>query len=66
MHSPLNFTHDAARRSWVEAANDPAGDFPLQNLPTGIFRTGRQFEPRPGIAIGDQIVDLNNVRGIDG
>ncbi|RFC41530.1 MAG: fumarylacetoacetase [Verrucomicrobia bacterium] len=58
MSSTLNFTHDAARRSWVEAANDPAGDFPLQNLPTGIFCTATHSLPRPGVAIGDQVLDL--------
>ena len=58
MMSTLNFTHDASRRSWVEAANDPAGDFPLQNLPAGIFRTAAHPLPRPGVAIGDQILDL--------
>ena len=54
----LNSTHHAARRSWVEPANDPAVDFPLQNLPAGIFRTATQPAPRPGIAIGDQVFDL--------
>jgi fumarylacetoacetase len=58
MTPTLNFTHDATRQSWVEPANDPAGDFPLQNLPAGIFRTGAQPAPRPGVAIGDQILDL--------
>jgi fumarylacetoacetase len=29
----LNETHDPARRSWVQSANDPSTDFPLQNLP---------------------------------
>ena len=32
----LNFTHEASRRSWVESANEPTGDFPLQNLPYGV------------------------------
>ena len=58
MISTLNFTHDATRRSWVEPANDPAGDFPLQNLPAGVFRTAAQPTPRPGVAIGDQVLDL--------
>jgi fumarylacetoacetase len=31
-------THDPALRSWVESANDPATDFPVQNLPLGVFR----------------------------
>ena len=44
-------------RSWVESANDPAGDFPLNNLPCGVFSTGDE-EPRCGVAIGDYILDL--------
>lgn len=55
---PLNETHDPARKSWVESANDPSGDFPIQNLPLGIFSCGSEDAPRPGIAIGDQILDL--------
>ena len=58
MSVTLNFTHDAARRSWVEPANDPLGDFSLQNLPTGVFCTVAQPLPRPGVAIGDQVLDL--------
>lgn len=55
----LNQTHDPALRSWVESANDPAGDFPIQNLPFGVFRrSGADEEPRIGVAIGDQILDL--------
>ena len=53
----LNETHDAARRSWVASANDGETDFPIQNLPFGIFR-GRDGEPQGGAAIGDQIFDL--------
>jgi fumarylacetoacetase len=50
-------THDPARRSWVASANEPATDFPLQNLPFGRFR--RVGEPwRLGVAVGDQILDL--------
>ena len=56
----LDATHDPARRSWVESANDPRGDFPIQNLPFGIFR--RHDEPasraRAGVAIGSSILDL--------
>ena len=58
MPSTLNATHDASRRSWIESANDPAGDFPLQNLPAGVFRTSGLPRSRVGIAIGDQILDL--------
>jgi fumarylacetoacetase len=59
MTSTLNFTHDARRRSWVEAAGDPTGDFPLQNLPAGVFQPAADSSPRPGVAIGDQILDLS-------
>lgn len=58
MSATLNFTHDASRRSWIEPANDPTGDFPLQNLPCGVFYTAAQSSPRPGVAIGDQVLDL--------
>jgi len=55
----INSTHDPALRSWVESANAPAGDFPIQNLPFGVFqRTGSPEPPRGGVAIGDQILDV--------
>ena len=34
----MNETHDPKLQSWVESANDPACDFPVQNLPFGVFR----------------------------
>ncbi|KMS54922.1 fumarylacetoacetase [Novosphingobium barchaimii LL02] len=52
----IDETHDAQRLSWVEGAN-AGGDFPIQNLPLGIFsRAGGA--PRGGVAIGDAILDL--------
>ena len=51
-----DFTHDPSRKSWVASASGH-GDFPLQNLPLGIFRP-RGEEPRGGVAIGDEILDL--------
>ena len=45
-----------AVKSWVESANDPATDFPLENLPYGIFCHAHQT--RMGVAIGDSILDL--------
>jgi len=55
----LDETHDPALRSWVESANDPSSDFPIQNLPFGVFRRSSSDEsPRVGVAIGDQIYDL--------
>jgi fumarylacetoacetase len=59
MTSAINETHDPALRSWVESANSPTTDFPIQNLPYGVFRRrGVGDEQRIGAAIGDQIVDL--------
>lgn len=55
----INETHDAGLQSWVESANSPDTDFPIQNLPFGVFRrAGGTEAPRGGIAIGDQILDL--------
>ena len=55
----MNATHDPELKSWVETANEPGCDFPIQNLPFGIFkRKGEKESPRGGVAIGDQILDL--------
>ena len=52
-------THDPARQSWVKSANGHP-DFPIQNLPLGVFSVGGG-EPRIGAAIGDMIVDLRGL-----
>jgi len=55
----INATHDPKIKSWVESANEPNTDFPIQNLPFGLFRpAGSGKEPRIGVAIGDRILDL--------
>ena len=55
----LDDTHDPKRKSWIETANAAGADFPLQNLPLGIFRRkGGGEPPRGGVAIGDRILDL--------
>ena len=55
----INATHDPSLRSWVESANAPDTDFPIQNLPFGVFqRTGSPEPARGGVAIGDQILDV--------
>jgi fumarylacetoacetase len=55
----LNSTHDPALRSWVESANRPGVDFPIQNLPFGVFRRAESREDfRGAVAIGDQVLDL--------
>ena len=59
----LNETHDPKRRAWVAAANADGCDFPIQNLPFGVFaRAGGVGHG--GVAIGDQIVDLAAAVGL--
>jgi fumarylacetoacetase len=43
-------------KSWVTSANSPTTDFPLQNLPCGVFSD--DLPPRCGVAIGDMILDV--------
>jgi fumarylacetoacetase len=53
-------THRADLTCWVASAAARDTDFPIQNLPFGCFRaSGRPA--RPGIAIGDQILDLTTL-----
>src|SRR5258706_8283667 len=54
----LDETHDPARLSFVEAANRRETDFPIQNLPLGVFSTKADTISRIGVAIGDQVFDL--------
>jgi len=59
----VNSTHDPELRSWVDSANVPDTDFPIQNLPLAVFRRaggGESF--RGGVAIGDQILDLRAIQ----
>jgi len=60
----LNKTHDPSRQSWVTVANEPGADFPIQNLPYGVFSTGGGGAPRIGVAIGDQILDLTRLEAM--
>jgi len=56
----VDATHDPKRRSWVESANDGRTDFPIQNLPFGVFRrAGSSDVARVGVAIGDMILDVS-------
>lgn len=52
----LDQTHDPKLASWVEGA-EPGSDFPIQSLPIGIFSEAKGLR-RPGVAIGDYILDL--------
>ena len=66
MTQKLDGTHDTSLRSFVESANDGTTDFPVQNLPLGVFRRGGSDPPRVGCAIGDEVLDLFacNERGL--
>ena len=61
----MNETHDPARRSWVDSAQEHP-DFPIQNLPFGVFRRNKDEPPAVGMAIGDQILDLTKVTQFTG
>ena len=52
-------TTSPALESWLEVA--PDSDFPIQNLPLGVFVRERETTGRIGTAIGDRIVDLRAV-----
>jgi len=57
-------THDPALTSWVESANTPATDFPVQNLPFGSFMQRGEERARVGVAIGDMVFDAGEFFGI--
>ena len=58
MHA-IDETHSPALVSWLASANQPGTDFPLQNLPHGVFRRLGSAEAwRGGVAIGDQVLGL--------
>ncbi|MGP8035389.1 MAG: fumarylacetoacetase [Steroidobacteraceae bacterium] len=55
----VDATHAPGLRSWVASANRPGSDFPIQNLPLGVFRRAGSREPfRGGVAIGEEVLDL--------
>jgi len=51
--------NDPNLRSWVESANDPAGDFPIQNLPYGTLDGG------PAVRIGSKALCLRDLLEAD-
>ncbi len=53
----IDKTHDPKLRSWVESANRAGCDFPIQNLPVGVFQAAGEGRARLGVAIGDFILD---------
>jgi fumarylacetoacetase len=59
--SGCDATHDPQLQSWVSSANTDDTDFPIQNLPFGRFRLQAEGPYRIGVAIGDQVLDLQAV-----
>jgi fumarylacetoacetase len=54
----LDATHDPELVSFVDSANEPCCDFPIQNLPFGRFRIEDGADWHIGVAIGDKVLDL--------
>ena len=64
MKPVLDETHDPATQSWVESANVPGSDFPVQNLPFGVFALrDTDIDGRVGVAIGDRLLDIGAMHG---
>lgn len=61
----INETHDPNLKSWVESANDPNTDFPIQNLPFCRYRLDDPGEydlwENCGVAIGDRILNVRHL-----
>src|SRR5579863_263271 len=60
----IDSTHDPKLTSWVESANRPDHDFPIQNLPYASFRKRGEERTRVGVAIGDMLLDATQALGI--
>lgn len=58
MNIPAN---DPSLISWIKVEKD--SDFPIQNLPFGIFKT-QQLSPRVGVAIGSQVIDMQSLASL--
>ncbi len=56
----INETHDPNLKSWVESANDPNTDFPIQNLPVCCFSSSkRKIWRHVGVVIGSSVLDMD-------
>jgi fumarylacetoacetase len=49
-------------RSWIASANEQDCDYPVHNLPFGVFRRGQAEAFRCATAIGDRVVDLASLK----
>ncbi len=59
----IDETHDPKLESWVESANEPGTDFPIQNLPYSVWNTTNlNFQgDHVLVPIGDQFLDLDEL-----
>ena len=64
MIDSMDSTHDPNLKSWIESANRPDIDFPIQNLPYASFRKRGEERIRVGVAIGDALLDASQALGI--
>lgn len=51
------FIVDTKLTSYIAVPSD--SDFPIQNLPFGIFKPTKNESPRAGVALGDFVIDLS-------
>src|SRR6266436_2824706 len=56
LENALPHPNDPTLRSFI--AVDATSDFPIQNLPYGVFSARDGLAPRVGVAIGDYVLDL--------
>jgi fumarylacetoacetase len=61
----IDATHDPALTSWVESANRPNTDFPIQNLPYATFRRRGEERTRLGVGIGEMVLDSSEWLGLE-
>jgi fumarylacetoacetase len=69
MIPPTDETHRRESTSWIKSANQELSDFPIQNLPFGVFCAPGTDGNVIGVAIGDSILNLKaaeSVRCLDG
>ena len=52
----MTHPNDPKLRSFISV--DPTSDFPIQNLPYGVFSSKHGLAPRVAVAIGDYVLDL--------
>ena len=60
----IDRTHAPELTSWVESANAPGAEFPIQNLPYASFRRIGDERVRVGVGIGNQVLDATETLGI--